>query len=154
METPWSRVSDRKLPAFKWLHIFLHVSDEKYETLTVVSGYKVYMKLRIRKVARRDFMQYKCIAKNALGNSDGAITLYRKTNTQEHLIIVHALSKWVISFTCWAFKLILKTFNWFTRCCTIIRYSIWILHQVVPNFLTWLQRILRLSSGKIYRICN
>ena len=85
-------MSDRKLPAFKWLHIFLHVSDEKYETLTVVSGYKVYMKLRIRKVARRDFMQYKCIAKNALGNSDGAITLYRKTNTPEHLTIVHALS--------------------------------------------------------------
>ena len=82
METPWSRVSDWKLPAFKWLHIFqlllLSFSDEKYETLTVVSGYKVYMKLRIRKVARSDFMQYKCIAKNALGNSDGAITLYRK----------------------------------------------------------------------------
>ena len=82
-------MSDRKLPAFKWLHIFLHVSDEKYETLTVVSGYKVYMKLRIRKVARRDFMQYKCIAKNALGNSDGAITLYRKNrqirNTQLYL---------------------------------------------------------------------
>ena len=37
-------------------------------------------------------MQYKCIAKNALGNSDGAITLYRKTNTLEHLIIVHAIS--------------------------------------------------------------
>ena len=75
-------MSDRKLPAFKWLHIFqlllLSFSDEKYETLTVVSGYKVYMKLRIRKVARSDFMQYKCIAKNALGNSDGAITLYRK----------------------------------------------------------------------------
>ena len=80
-------MSDRKLPPFKWLHIFLcyffWLTDEKYETLTVVSAYKVYMKLRIRKVAREDFMQYKCIAKNALGNSDGAITLYRK-NLNRH----------------------------------------------------------------------
>ena len=50
----------------------------KYETLTVVSGYKVYMKLRIRNVDRIDFMQYKCVAKNALGASDGSITLYGK----------------------------------------------------------------------------
>ena len=49
---------------------------EKYETLTVVSGYKVYMKLRIRNVNEIDFMQYKCVAKNALGYSDGSITLY------------------------------------------------------------------------------
>ena len=53
-------------------------SGPKYETLTVVSGYKVYMKLRIRNVERIDFMQYKCVAKNALGASDGAITLYGK----------------------------------------------------------------------------
>ena len=51
-------------------------SDTKYETLTVVSGYKVYMKLRIRNVNEIDFMQYKCVAKNALGYSDGSITLY------------------------------------------------------------------------------
>ena len=50
--------------------------DAKYETLTVVSGYKVYMKLRIRNLVRIDFMQYKCVAKNALGYSDGSITLY------------------------------------------------------------------------------
>merc|ERR1719266_2586525 len=34
------------------------------------------MKLRIRNLDRNDFMQYKCVAKNALGYSDGSITLY------------------------------------------------------------------------------
>ena len=54
------------------------LSGSKYETLTVVSGYKVYMKLRIRNVNTIDYMQYKCVAKNALGYSDGTITLYRE----------------------------------------------------------------------------
>ena len=40
------------------------------------SGYKVYMKLRIRNVTKEDFMEYKCVAKNSLGGSDGSITLY------------------------------------------------------------------------------
>ena len=40
------------------------------------SSYKVYMKLRIRNVTKEDFMQYKCVAKNSLGGSDGTITLY------------------------------------------------------------------------------
>lgn len=53
----------------------------KYEILSTVSGYKVYMKLRIRNVERNDFMQYKCVAKNALGYSDGSITLYGKIET-------------------------------------------------------------------------
>ena len=50
----------------------------KYETKTVKSGYKVYMKLRIRNVQPEDFMEYRCVAKNSLGGSDGTITLYGK----------------------------------------------------------------------------
>jgi hypothetical protein len=42
----------------------------------VKSGYKVYMKLRIRNVQKEDFMEYRCVAKNSLGGSDGTITLY------------------------------------------------------------------------------
>ena len=34
------------------------------------------MKLRIRNVSKEDFMEYKCLAKNSLGGSDGSITLY------------------------------------------------------------------------------
>ncbi len=40
------------------------------------SGYKVYMSLRIRNVSEGDFAQYKCMAKNSLGGSDGTISLY------------------------------------------------------------------------------
>ena len=40
------------------------------------SGYKMYMKLRIRNISKDDFMKYKCVAKNSLGGSDGTITLY------------------------------------------------------------------------------
>ncbi len=56
--------------------LFYSILDSKYETLIVDSSYKVYMKLRIRNVTKEDFMQYKCVAKNSLGGSDGTITLY------------------------------------------------------------------------------
>ena len=59
---------------------------KKYETHTRVSGYKVYMQLRIRNVGKIDFMQYKCIAKNALGYSDGSITLYGKIQCYQRKI--------------------------------------------------------------------
>ena len=36
------------------------------------------MKLRIRNVQKEDFMEYRCVAKNSLGGSDGTITLYGK----------------------------------------------------------------------------
>ena len=36
------------------------------------------MKLRIRNVQPEDFMEYRCVAKNSLGGSDGTITLYGK----------------------------------------------------------------------------
>jgi len=52
------------------------VSNEKYEAVSVDSGYKVFMKLHIRNVTKRDFMEYRCVAKNSLGHSDGSITLY------------------------------------------------------------------------------
>jgi len=52
------------------------VSNEKYEVVTVDSGYKVFMKLHIRNVTKWDFIEYRCVAKNSLGHSDGSITLY------------------------------------------------------------------------------
>ena len=64
----------------------LLLTDSKYETLIVDSSYKVYMKLRIRNVTKEDFMQYKCVAKNSLGGSDGTITLY---GTKVELLFGH-----------------------------------------------------------------
>jgi len=52
------------------------VSNDKYEAVSVDSGYKVFMKLHIRNVSKADFMEYRCVAKNSLGHSDGSITLY------------------------------------------------------------------------------
>lgn len=52
------------------------VSNDKYEAVSVDSGYKVFMKLHIRNVTKKDFMEYRCVAKNSLGHSDGSITLY------------------------------------------------------------------------------
>jgi len=52
------------------------VSNEKYEAVSVDSGYKVFMKLHIRNITKKDFMEYRCVAKNSLGHSDGSITLY------------------------------------------------------------------------------
>eukprot|EP00095_Tigriopus_kingsejongensis_P007580 snap_masked-scaffold506_size152672-processed-gene-0.3 protein:Tk07580 transcript:snap_masked-scaffold506_size152672-processed-gene-0.3-mRNA-1 annotation:"PREDICTED: uncharacterized protein LOC102656402" len=71
------------------------ISGDKYESLIVDSGYKVYMKLRIRNVSKEDFMEYKCVAKNSLGGSDGSITLYEvnpptTTTTQTTTVVTWA----------------------------------------------------------------
>ena len=71
-------VSNPKMMPISLSHTLALFLGKKYETHTRVSGYKVYMQLRIRNVGKIDFMQYKCIAKNALGYSDGSITLYGK----------------------------------------------------------------------------
>jgi hypothetical protein len=36
--------------------------DDKYETVTVDSGYKIYMKLHVRNISRTDFMEYRSAA--------------------------------------------------------------------------------------------
>merc|ERR1719410_1520099 len=51
-------------------------SNDKHEIVTVDTGYKVYMKLHIRHIARADISEYRCVAKNSLGHSDGSISLY------------------------------------------------------------------------------
>lgn len=38
------------------------------------------MKLNIDKVAEQDYGKYKCVAKNALGETDGTVQLYSKSN--------------------------------------------------------------------------
>ncbi|XP_048517452.1 neurotrimin isoform X3 [Dendroctonus ponderosae] len=53
----------------------------KYEPTFVDNTYKVFMKLTIKNVSISDFGTYKCIAKNSLGETDGAIKLYRNQKT-------------------------------------------------------------------------
>ena len=54
------------------------VLDNKHEIVTVDTGYKVYMKLHIKNIQKADITEYRCVAKNSLGHSDGSISLYGK----------------------------------------------------------------------------
>ncbi|KAK9722141.1 Immunoglobulin I-set domain [Popillia japonica] len=51
------------------------ISGDKYEAVSMDSGYKKYMMLKIRNVGLSDFGSYKCVAKNSLGETDGVIKL-------------------------------------------------------------------------------
>ncbi|XP_077284817.1 lachesin-like isoform X2 [Arctopsyche grandis] len=51
------------------------LSGDKYEAVSMDSGYNRYMMLKIRGVSARDFGSYKCVAKNSLGETDGIIRL-------------------------------------------------------------------------------
>ncbi|XP_042878938.1 lachesin-like isoform X1 [Penaeus japonicus] len=52
------------------------VTGDRYEPIVADTTYKVYMKLRIRQVQPQDFGTFKCVAKNSLGETDGAIKVY------------------------------------------------------------------------------
>lgn len=54
------------------------VSGDRFEPQIIENSYKVVMKLTIKSVEINDFGSYKCVAKNSLGDTDGAIKLYRK----------------------------------------------------------------------------
>lgn len=51
---------------------------ERFVPETFESGYKITMRLTIYDVDISDFGAYRCVAKNSLGDTDGAIKLYRK----------------------------------------------------------------------------
>nr|XP_045609469.1 lachesin-like isoform X1 [Procambarus clarkii] len=55
------------------------VAGERFEPILAESSYKVYMKLRIRRVDPQDFGSYRCVAKNSLGETDGTIRVYEIT---------------------------------------------------------------------------
>lgn len=54
------------------------LAGERFVPDTYESGYKITMRLTINDVDAQDFGSYRCVAKNSLGDTDGAIKLYRK----------------------------------------------------------------------------
>nr|XP_045595287.1 lachesin-like [Procambarus clarkii] len=52
------------------------VAGERFEPVLAETFYKLYMRLRIRGVTRQDFGTFRCVAKNSLGETDGAIRIY------------------------------------------------------------------------------
>lgn len=61
------------------MKFYLLYAGEKFDPVITENGYKVYMKLIIREVEESDFGNYKCIARNSLGDTDGSITIYGKS---------------------------------------------------------------------------
>lgn len=49
-----------------------------YESMIVDHVHRIVMRLTLRPVTKRDFGEYKCIAKNAMGETERSITLHRK----------------------------------------------------------------------------
>ncbi|CAB3363423.1 Hypothetical predicted protein [Cloeon dipterum] len=52
------------------------LSTKKYITSFTENSYRTHMKLTIRNLREKDFGNYKCIAKNSLGETEGSIRLY------------------------------------------------------------------------------
>lgn len=50
-------------------------AGDKYETVSTSNGYIKHMRLKIRNVGPNDFGNYRCVAKNSLGETDGLIKL-------------------------------------------------------------------------------
>lgn len=63
------------------------------------------MKLTIKSVDASDFGSYKCVAKNSLGDTDGAIKLYRK-----HKYIIFFLFFFMLSYVVVVFVVV-----WITK---------------------------------------
>ncbi|XP_061942711.1 neurotrimin-like isoform X1 [Apis cerana] len=61
----WTRDKDEIVP-----------QGGKYEPTLVDNAYKVQMKLTINSVGPSDFGSYKCVSRNALGDTDGTIKIY------------------------------------------------------------------------------
>lgn len=55
----------------------------RYEQSLSHNAYKVHMKLFIRSVGEEDYGAYKCISRNALGEIDGTIQVYRKYRIED-----------------------------------------------------------------------
>ncbi|XP_071540302.1 lachesin-like [Panulirus ornatus] len=61
------------------------VAGDRYEPVVAETSYKVFMKLRIRRVERQDFGTFRCVAKNSLGETDGAIRIYEIESPKAHV---------------------------------------------------------------------
>ncbi|PRD29808.1 UNVERIFIED_CONTAM: hypothetical protein NCL1_28274 [Trichonephila clavipes] len=59
-------------------------SDSKFETYQVVNGYKVHMKIVIKNLNENDYGIYRCVSKNALGETAGSVNLYSKISFRSY----------------------------------------------------------------------
>ncbi|XP_037913495.1 neurotrimin isoform X1 [Hermetia illucens] len=57
------------------------VPGDRFVPEAIEKGYKVVMRITVKNVEIGDFGSYKCVAKNSLGDTDGAIKLYHIPHT-------------------------------------------------------------------------
>ncbi|EDW37345.1 GL26209 [Drosophila persimilis] len=62
-----------------WLKDTELLQGGSYESVAVDHAYRIVMRITLRPVTKRDFGEYKCIAKNALGETERSITVHRKS---------------------------------------------------------------------------
>ncbi|XP_026843104.1 neurotrimin [Drosophila persimilis] len=61
-----------------WLKDTELLQGGSYESVAVDHAYRIVMRITLRPVTKRDFGEYKCIAKNALGETERSITVHHK----------------------------------------------------------------------------
>lgn len=54
------------------------ISGDDYEDSRLINGYSCHMTLKIRSILSHQFGSYRCVAVNALGETDGFIKVYGK----------------------------------------------------------------------------
>lgn len=71
----------------------LSFTGDRFVPETYENGYKITMRLTINDVDAQNFGSYRCVAKNSLGDTDGAIKLYRKYFNYHHTLSVRPNDK-------------------------------------------------------------
>ncbi|XP_017099005.3 igLON family member 5 [Drosophila bipectinata] len=72
-------VSESQPPSVNfWLKDSELVQGGSYESVTVDHVYRIVMRITLRPVTKRDFGEYKCRAKNSMGETDRIITVHHK----------------------------------------------------------------------------
>ncbi|XP_016982898.1 opioid-binding protein/cell adhesion molecule homolog [Drosophila rhopaloa] len=61
-----------------WLKDSELLQGGSYESVTVDYAYRIVMRITLRPTTKRDFGEYKCRAKNAMGQTDRIITVHHK----------------------------------------------------------------------------
>jgi len=62
-----------------WLRGSELLQGGSYESVTVDHVHRIVMRITLRPITKRDFGEYKCRAKNAMGQTDRIITVHRKS---------------------------------------------------------------------------
>jgi Immunoglobulin domain len=99
------------------------LSTKKYVTSTTENSYRTHMKLTIRHLRDKDFGNYRCIAKNSLGETEGSIRLYGEWHEECFILSFHV--------QCYDANGLTICFNWFM--CECLKF-IFLYHKKIKTY--------------------